>query len=195
MSPLRRYFTTFEASHFLGVSLPTVVNWIKAGRLKAHRTPGGHRRIAREELASFIRRHGMPMPPELVAEGSAARILVVDGEKARGEQLLGLLKKAGYECAGATSGFAAGLAVGASKPDLLLLDLSMPGVEGGAAVTELHSHEAFANLPVIAIAGAKEERASRRASSAGCDDFVQRPFEPDAIKRKVEAALRARRVG
>ena len=63
--PMRRFYTTFEAAHVLGVSLPTVVNWIKARRLKAHRTPGGHRRIAREELAAFMSRHGMPMPEEL----------------------------------------------------------------------------------------------------------------------------------
>ena len=72
----RRYFTTHEAGQLLGVSLPTVINWIKAGRLSAHRTPGGHRRIERDTLVAFIRRHGLPMPPELLEESSAPRVLV-----------------------------------------------------------------------------------------------------------------------
>ena len=59
---MRGFYTTHEAARVLGVSLPTVVNWIKARRLKAHRTPGGHRRIARAEIAEFMLRQGMPLP-------------------------------------------------------------------------------------------------------------------------------------
>src|SRR6266568_4650408 len=62
---MRGFYTTHEAAQVLGVSLPTVVNWIKARRLKAHRTPGGHRRIAREDLAGFMLRQGIPLPPGL----------------------------------------------------------------------------------------------------------------------------------
>ena len=78
--PMRRFYTTFEAAYVLGVSLPTVVNWIKARRLKAHRTPGGHRRIAREELAAFMSRHGIPLPEELADAVDVRRKALVVGE-------------------------------------------------------------------------------------------------------------------
>jgi excisionase family DNA binding protein len=185
----RRYYTTFEASHFLGVSLPTVVNWIKASRLKAHRTPGGHRRIAREELASFIRRHGMPMPPELAQEGEAARVLIVAAERTFGEQLVGMLERAGYDALAVGGGFEAGLAVGQFRPDLMLADLA----EGGALIAPLRAQEQTKRLPLIALAGAREERVARRACGAGFDDFLQKPLEAEDLKRKIETALRSRR--
>ncbi|HEY3449411.1 MAG TPA: helix-turn-helix domain-containing protein [Myxococcales bacterium] len=188
----RRYFTTFEASHFLGVSLPTIVNWIKANRLKAHRTPGGHRRIAREELASFIRRHGMPMPPELVGEGEAARIMVVHDDSPQANQLAGALKKAGYECVTVTDAFAAGLRIGLARPDLVVLDLAMKSADPYALVAELHSHGETKRVPVLAVTGAKEEKAHKKALSA-FDETLPRPIDPALLKRKVESALRARK--
>src|SRR5512143_3415322 len=77
---MARFYTTFEAARLLGVSLPTVVNWIKARRLKAHRTPGGHRRIAAEDLASFMLRHGMPVPPELTSAAPGRQKALVVAE-------------------------------------------------------------------------------------------------------------------
>ena len=189
----RRYYTTFEASHFLGVSLPTVVNWIKANRLKAHRTPGGHRRIARDELAAFIRRHGMPMPPELAEEGSAARVLVVVDNRAHAEQMSSLCKRAGFEADATPSGFAAGLAIGRFKPDILLFDLSTIGDDAYKALVELRAHEGTHGLPVIAVGGARDDRAQRKATSAGFDDFMQKPLDVAVLQRKVDDAMRARR--
>jgi excisionase family DNA binding protein len=189
----RRYFTTFEASHFLGVSLPTVVNWIKARRIKAHRTPGGHRRIAREELASFIRRHGMPMPPELGDFGALARILVVDDDRGQLSAMLSLLKRADYECFGAGDAFSAGLSIGLLRPDLALIDFSMPGADGATVIAALRANDAALGLPILAISGARDEKTYRRALAAGFEDLVLRPFDAEAVKRKIEQALRARR--
>ncbi len=196
MTPLqtaRRFFTTFEASHFLGVSLPTVVNWIKANRLKAHRTPGGHRRIARDELASFIRRHGMPMPPELAEEGESARLLVVDDSEPRLAQLLSGLERAGYDCMGASTGFAAGLAVGVFKPDLILLDASTSGVDAASLVAALKAHPHTSRLPVVGLSGSRDEKAHKRATAAGLRDLIPKPVDYEVLKRKVEQVLRSRR--
>ena len=187
----RRFFTTFEASHFLGVSLPTIVNWIKANRLKAHRTPGGHRRIAREELASFIRRHGMPMPPELVGEGEAARIMVLHDDAAQAHQLAAHLKRAGFESVTVADAFAAGLRIALSKPDLLVLDLGMKSSDGFALVAELHSHPETKRVPVLALTGPRDEKARRKGTF---DETLPKPVDPAQLKRKVESALRARKV-
>ncbi|HEY6005703.1 MAG TPA: helix-turn-helix domain-containing protein, partial [Anaeromyxobacter sp.] len=83
---MRRFYTTFDAARLLGVSLPTVVNWIKARRLKAHRTPGGHRRIAAEDLAAFMLRHGMPVPGELSGAAPERRRALVIAESGPGRE-------------------------------------------------------------------------------------------------------------
>lgn len=187
----RRYFTTFESSHFLGVSLPTIVNWIKANRLKAHRTPGGHRRIAREELASFVRRHGMPMPPELEGEGESARILVVHDDAAQARELSAALKKAGYDSLTVVDAFSAGLRVGLARPDLVVLDLAMKSADPHALVAELRSHAETRRVPVLAVTGAKDEKAHKRL--AAFDETLPRPLDLALLKHKVESALRARK--
>jgi excisionase family DNA binding protein len=188
----RRYFTTFEASQFLGVSLPTIVNWIKADRLKAHRTPGGHRRIAREELASFIRRHGMPMPPELEGEGESARVMVIHDEPAQGQQLANWLKRAGFEGVAVSNPFVAGLRIGLSRPDLVLLDLSMKSVDAFAVAAELRSCAETRRVPLVGVGGLREEKSHRRTLAA-FDETVARPIDFELLKRKVDAALRARK--
>ena len=189
----RRYFTTYEASLYLGVSLPTVVNWIKASRLKAHRTPGGHRRIARDELAGFIRRHGMPMPPELADEGSAPRVLLIDDDPAQREILKALLETKGYAYHAVASGFAAGLSIGLFRPDLVLLDLMMPGMDGFAVLKELRSNEGTADLPAIAVTGLKDEKVHQKAIEAGFNDLCLKPFNFETLLKKIDAALRGAR--
>lgn len=185
-----RFFTTFEASHFLGVSLPTIVNWIKANRLKAHRTPGGHRRIAREELASFIRRHGMPMPPELEGEGASARVMVIADDAAQAQQLFALLKRAGFEALPLADPFAAGLRLGLSKPDLVLLDFSMTAVDPAAVAAELRAHVETKRIPIVGLV--REEKVSRKVLGT-LDHLLHKPVDAETLRRFVDAALRARK--
>ena len=67
MAKTRDTFTTAQAARLLGVSVATVVYWIDDGRLKAHKTPGGHRRIAREDLISFAHHYEMPLGDDELA--------------------------------------------------------------------------------------------------------------------------------
>src|SRR5512138_2875988 len=133
---MARFYTTFEAARLLGVSLPTVVNWIKARRLKAHRTPGGHRRISREDLAAFIVRHGMPLPPELSgAVPGRRKALVVAGVGPAREGLVRQLVAAGYAVEQASPGFAAGAAAARFGPDVLVVHAA--AADGGDVLLAL----------------------------------------------------------
>lgn len=186
----RRYFTTFETSRFLGISLPTVVNWIKAERLKAHRTPGGHRRIAREELASFIRRHGMPMPPELEGEGEAARVMVLHDDDAQAKAIAGLIIRAGFEGVAVSDPFAAGLRIGLERPDLVVIDLSMRA-DAMELAAELRRHPETSRLALLAVTAPREERSKKAMTLFNA--VLPRPLDLETLKRKVETALRGRR--
>src|SRR5512145_2503899 len=99
------YYTTFDAARLLGVSLPTVVNWIEARRIKAHRTPGGHRRIAAEDLAAFMLRHGIPVPEELSGAVTGRRKALVVAEPGAGrEGAVRQLSSLGYAAEQASPG-------------------------------------------------------------------------------------------
>jgi excisionase family DNA binding protein len=174
---MRRFYTTYEAAHLLGVSLPTVVNWIKARRLKAHRTPGGHRRIAREELAAFMARHGMPLPPELADAAAARRKALVVGEPGpvRGGAAREFLDL-GFAAEEAALGFAAGVAVARFRPDVVVLFANAP--DGGETLTGLRADSELAAVPVLAVAPAEW---AMRLRAAGCAAALATPIADGAM--------------
>jgi excisionase family DNA binding protein len=184
--PMNRYYTTFEAARLLGVSLPTVVNWIKARRLKAHRTPGGHRRIAREDLAGFMVRHGMPLPAEL-ADAVAARrkaLVIAEGGPHR-EGIVRRLAGAGYAVDQASPGFAAGAAAARFEPDVVVLNATSP--DGGDPLRGLRVDRELSAIPVVALAQAEWEDSLREA---GCVAAVPRTPADGALEDAVLSALR-----
>ncbi|MBT8338638.1 MAG: helix-turn-helix domain-containing protein, partial [Desulfatitalea sp.] len=71
--------TVYKASQLCKVSSKSIINWIEAGHIKAYKTVGGHRRIKREDLESFMTRQGIPIPKEEPAN-ARKRILVVDDD-------------------------------------------------------------------------------------------------------------------
>src|SRR4029079_5256283 len=76
------YYTTYQVAKYLGVSLPTVVNWVNSGLLAAHRPPRAHRRIARNDIITFARDNDYPLSREFLEAGSGRRkVLIVDDEQ------------------------------------------------------------------------------------------------------------------
>ncbi len=174
---MRRFYTTFEAAHVLGVSLPTVVNWIKARRLKAHRTPGGHRRIAREELASFMSRHGMPMPHDLADAVDGRRKALVVGEAGTAlDHVVRQLQEAGLVAQPASPGFAAGLAAARFSPDVVVL--VDPPADGGETLAGLRRDAGLVLVPVVAAARAEHVQ---RLQAVGCDLVLASPIPDGAL--------------
>jgi excisionase family DNA binding protein len=182
---MRRFYTTYEAAHLLGVSLPTVVNWVKARRLKAHRTPGGHRRIAREDLGLFMLRHGMPLPAELsdaVAPRRKALVVGEDGPAREGS--VRQLAEAGYAVEQSSPGFAAGAAAARFQPDAVVLLAESP--DGGETLAALRLDRDLADVPVVAV-GAAEWVA--RLQGAGCHSALARPTGDGALAAALAQAL------
>jgi excisionase family DNA binding protein len=184
---MRSFYTTFEAARLLGVSLPTVVNWIKGRRLKAHRTPGGHRRIAREDLAGFMLRHGMPVPGELsgATPGRRKALVIADPGPAR-EGSVRQLSAAGYAVEQASPGFAAGAAAARFQPDVLVVYADGP--DGGESFRAARHDRELAEVPVVALAPPGWVAGLR---AAGCVDALSGPLSDGALVEAVDGALRA----
>jgi excisionase family DNA binding protein len=184
---MQSFYTTFEAARLLGVSLPTVVNWIKGRRIKAHRTPGGHRRIAREALAAFMLRHGMPVPEELSGAAPARRKALVVGEPGAGrEGAARQLAAAGYAVEQASPGFAAGAAAARFEPDVLVVHAPAP--DGGESVRAARVDRDLAAVPIVAVA---PRTWAAELVEAGCAAAIAPPLGDGALAGAVEAALQA----
>jgi len=184
---MRLFYTTFEAAQILGVSLPTVVNWIKARRIQAHRTPGGHRRIAREDLATFMLRHGIPLPEELAdaAPGHRKVLVVAEPGPAR-EGSVRQLVAAGYAVEQSSPGFAAGAAAARYQPDAVLLHAAAP--DGGEALRALRADRELGSVPVVAL-GAPEWR--EQLTEAGAAEALGRAPADGQLAAALGRALQA----
>ncbi len=176
----------------LGVSLPTVVNWSKAGSLKAHRTVGGHRRIAAADLVAFARENNYPLPPELLppSEGRA-RVLVVDDEPDFSSMVRDYLTlRGGFEVEVADSGFQAGLSVAKFRPDLILMDIMMPDMDGFEVHRTLRESADTRHIPVIACTAFRDPHIDQRIRDERFDALVEKPCKLESLLDMIRSKLR-----
>lgn len=159
------------------VNPTTVQNWIKERKLQAYQTPGGHRRVSRDDLIAFLEKFGMPIPRELA--GNAPFVLIVDDETDVLDMLEELLKTSApdLEIQKAQSGIEALLMIGERKPDLLILDLKMPGMNGYEVCSKLKSKPGTKNIRVVAISGDLNPDVRTRVTEVGADLFFTKPID------------------
>lgn len=119
------------------------------------------------------------------------RILIVDDEPDIGRILGLILRGAGFEVAAVEGGRAALTHLAASPTDLVLLDVTMPELDGFEILRRIRQSPATARLPVLMLT-ANEGAADRlRAESLGADDFIAKPFDPADVVERVRARLPA----
>lgn len=124
----------------------------------------------------------------------AETILIVDDEAVNRELLEAILTEAGYRVDQADGGAAALTQVAVAPPDLILLDLVMPGMSGFDVCQRLKQDPATGSVPVIVVTALGEIRAKEWALTSGADDFVKKPVEAEDLRARVSAMLKVRRI-
>lgn len=118
-------------------------------------------------------------------------ILVVDDYQDAREMYAEYLQFSGFRVAEAKNGNEAVEQAFALKPDLILMDLSLPGMDGWEATRQLKSDDRTRHIPVVALTGHALAGASEGAKKAGCDSFVTKPCLPDDLVVEVRRMLSA----
>src|SRR5258705_10637999 len=160
------WLTLGQAARFLGVAQSTIRKWSDQGRVPAFYTPGGHRRYRRPDLESFVDRSG----PAGKAKSGPLVLLVDDDKKVR-ELVRVNLEFEGYvvrEAGSADEGLAA---IDEAKPDLTLLDVMMPHVDGWEMLRRVQEQYGAGVIPVVMFSGKIDEEAQELATSRGAEAF------------------------
>jgi len=184
-------YSTFDIAKMLEIVPGTVANWIDSGKLKAFNTLGGHRRVSQEDLQDFLKKNSMPVPELLAQASGKKKILIVEDD----EKFLKLVVKAfktfkDYELLTATDGFQAGQLVEGHKPDLVVLDIMLPDINGFKVCELIKAKNK--KTKVIAITGYDSEDIKKKIMTAGADIYLIKPFQFKTLFEHVEEFLGAK---
>jgi len=182
--------TVSQTSKYCNVSSKTIINWIDAGYIKAYKTVGGHRRIKKEDLDQFLKEKGMPLPEETKVE-ERKKILVVDDDKIIVETIVQALEEDeyGYEMISASDGFEAGLQVNRFKPDLLILDIMMPDINGYEVCQKIKSNPETKDTRIIVLSAYLDDEAFKQMKEYGADACFSKPLPLEQLKFEVAKLL------
>jgi len=181
--------STSEVARLLGVAAGSVANWIDQGQLRAGRTPGGHRRVAVDDLRAFLHQQNLPVPPELTEV--CPTVLIVDDEPAVAQWLATELAAARstWQVRQAYDGFAAGQMVGSLRPRVVVLDLKMPDLDGYEVCRRIKSDPLTQATAVIAMTAYPSPESEKKILECGARVCLSKPFEIDRLLQEVEQAL------
>ena len=170
------WLTLGQAAKYLGVAQSTIRKWSDQGRVPAFYTPGGHRRYKRGDLDRFLERSG----PSSAGGGGGPVVLVVDDDDRMREYVRVNLEMEGYtvrEAGGAEEGLRV---LEESTPDLVLLDVMMPGVDGWEMLQRVQERHGVGAIPVIMFSG-KVDESAEEAAKRGAQGFIGKPFNPQEL--------------
>jgi excisionase family DNA binding protein len=181
---MKTVFTTGEAAKICKVSQQTIIRCFDSGQLKGFRVPGSRfRRIPRNELYQFMRENGIPTD---ALESGKRKILVVDDDLELVELITDVLDKDGrFEVRSVNNGFDAGMMVKEYHPDLLVLDVMLPDINGKEVCQRVRSDATMDDVKIICISGMVEQDKIEDLRASGADDFLQKPFEVEQLVDRI----------
>ena len=180
----KAYLAPGEVARLLMVSPATVRQWAQKGDLPALATPGGHRRFQLVDVERFAQQRGLALhTPQRSAEIQGLRVLVVDDEPQIARYLSDLITSRinTAQVEAAENGFVAGLKVRSFQPDVVLLDLMMPGMDGFQVCRLLKAEVSTRQIRVVVITGYPSPENISRAREAGADACLAKPIPVQSL--------------
>jgi two-component system OmpR family response regulator len=173
-------FTTGEAAKICKVSQQTIIRCFDNGTLKGFRVPGSRfRRIPRDQLFSFMRDNGIPTD---ALESGKRKALIVDDDPELVELISDGFERDGrFDIRTANNGFDAGMLVKEFRPDLVVLDVMLPDINGREVCQRVRSDPSLESVRIICISGMVEQDKIAELRASGANDFMQKPFTVDRL--------------
>lgn len=182
-------YTTHDIARFCDVYPSSVAKWINDGELRSYQTVGGHHRVTREDLAAFLRRLRITLPPEL---SSRRRVLIVDDDA----EVARVLERAFgrhpelFQTEVCHDGIEALIRIGQKPPDLVILDVVLPKMDGVQVCRVLKTKPETRDIKVIAISGRSNPSTEKKLAAVKVDAFFRKPLDQDELLAKAAGLLK-----
>jgi excisionase family DNA binding protein len=177
---MKTVFTTGEAAKICKVSQQTIIRCFDNGQLKGFRVPGSRfRRIPREALYKFMKDNGIPTD---ALESGKRKVLLVDDDVELVELMSKVLEEDGrFEVRVANNGFDAGMMVKEYRPDLIVLDVMLPDINGKEVCHRVRADNTLEDVRILCISGMIEDDKIQELKLSGADDFLHKPFDIEEL--------------
>lgn len=182
--------TTGQIAKYCHVTHRGVLKWVESGKLRAYRTPGMHSRVSIEDFLHFLKQYNMPIPADLQPPSTKKKILIVDDDRGIVNSLQRvLLMENKYIIEAAFNGFQAGRKFFEFKPDFIILDICMPGMDGYQVCANIRQDLNNKHVKILAISGLSEPHEIKKIMDLGADDYLQKPFSNEILQQKINQIL------
>lgn len=175
-------YSALEVANMCGVVNQTAINWIRGGYLKAFNTPGGQYRVYKDDLINFIETRGMRIPEGLLnsveTEANWKSVIIIDDDLGLNNAISAYITKniTNLNVYQSFDGFDAGAQLVEKKPGFVLLDLSLPGVNGQEICKRIKTDPAFGKPYIIVITALDNPSLEAEMLSLGADKFFRKPL-------------------
>lgn len=185
----KRFWGTLRVARACQVTPATVAHWFDHGLLKGHRTPTGRRRVDAEELASFLRAHRMPLPPELAPERQTVLLVEDDRNYLRLATRALTLSGLDVDIIEATNGTDALVEIGRAQPSVVVFDYGLPDMNAAQVIERLMAPGRRTNSEIVVITGGLPQGALQHLQRLGVTTIVEKDEGMDALTAAVGQAL------
>ncbi len=176
-----------KAARLCSVTRMTMWRWVKSGLIKVSVTPGGHHRIYRRDLERFLIKSGMY--PGSDKNLHSNRVLIVDDDALIRKVLSRALRDHHFVTQTAVNGFEAGIKTMQFQPDLIVLDLVMPDMDGFEICRLIKQEPLTAGIKIVVLTGYNAPADREKAVGAGADAYLVKPVEQDVLLQQIKALL------
>jgi excisionase family DNA binding protein len=185
---------TFYAAKVLGLAVATVHALVDRGELEAWRTKGGHRRITMPSIKAYLDQHGAKGGPESDTHSPFLRVLVVDDDPVALELFRAAVESWNLpiDCTYMSSAMEALMDMASMRPDVLVSDLMMPGIDGFELLRTIRANPVFAGLLMLVVTSLPAEDIAARGGLPKHTQVVQKPLSMDWLQGFMAALVRSK---
>lgn len=182
----KKYYMTGEIAKITGISQKTIKNYCTQGKIKSEKTPiTNYRRISRQNLVRFLEENSIPL--DILDGKSGKKVLVTDDDKKIVKLVTEYLKNIdeSFIIDTASNGYEACIKAGVLIPDIMILDLNMPKVDGFEVVRNIRTIEETKHARIIICTGYASEENRKTLEEFGVSLIIEKPVKFEEFKKAV----------
>ena len=186
----KKYLSTGDIAGYCEVNVTTVKRWIREGHLKGFQTPMGHFKIIRSDFISFLKENHMPVDESILGTVEL-KVLIIDDDPGMVKTIVLTLESLDHNLKidTATDGYEGLMKIGNAVPNLLIIDLNMPKIDGYEVIKRVKNTEEYKSSEIMVVSSTLDDDDEKRLIDLGVSKYLKKPFKLSELKEEVTVLL------